>query len=310
MSKAVVVALVLSSSLVAAQPAPPPEPGTQPDETAETLNNLKRQNELLDQKLKALDDELEHKVKALQERLETAEHKTTDPEPKPKDRTSLFKIPEWVTGLRLTSDLRLRYDEIHAPDSAFVTRRRYRPRLRLGGIATLADDFEIGFRLASAPTVVKDSGGDPLSTNQSFEDNASRKPVGVDWAFVRWTPLHLAKVTGSIALGKLENPPSFTEEVFDVDYTPEGAAEVLSFKLHANHTANFYFGQFILDELAFSKNDPFLLVEQLRLDSKWSKQVATRRHRGRFEHRPRGGPDHRERPRLQPRQHARRQWAR
>ena len=73
----------------------------------------------------------------------------------------------------------------------------------------------------------------------------------------------------------MENPPNYTEDVFDVDYTPEGLAEQFSYKLHANHTASAYFGQYMLDELQFSEKDPFLFLEQLRLESKWGKHVNT-----------------------------------
>src|SRR6266536_6450477 len=231
------------------------------DETTDTINRLKQQIEQLDQKVRMLERNRELEKEAS--------------EAKPKERDSLFKIPDWVSSIRLVNDLRVRYDGIYAPDSDFVSRHRVRPRLRLGAMVTLKDDFEIGFRLASAPSVGKDSGGDPLSTNQTFEDNASRKPVGVDWAFARWAPIHTPRWTGSIALGKLENPPNFTEDVLDVDYTPEGFAEQLSFKLHPNHTASAYLGQYVLDELQFSSKDPLLFVEQLRLDSKWGKHLNT-----------------------------------
>lgn len=198
-----------------------------------------------------------------------------DADAKSNETRATFATPDWLTGVTLLNDLRMRLDVAYAPDSDFVTRWRIRPRLRLGGIATLKDDWAIGFRLASTPTVAKDSGGDPLSTNQTFEDNASRKPVAVDWAFARWAPIHTPRWTGSIALGKLENPPNFTEDVLDVDYTPEGLAEQLSFKLHPNHTASAYLGQYVLDELQFSSKDPLLFVEQLRLDSKWVKNLTT-----------------------------------
>jgi len=193
----------------------------------------------------------------------------------PTQRASLLEIPEWVTSVRLVDDLRMRVDAIPAPSPAFASRQRYRPRLRVGAIVTMENDLEVGLRLASASSVGKDIGGDPLSTNQTFEDNASRKPVGIDWAFVRWTPLHVASATGSLAIGKLENPPNFTEDAFDVDYTPEGTAEVLAVKLDPDHAAAFYFGQFVLDELAFSKNDPLLLVEQLHVHSTWTKAFET-----------------------------------
>jgi len=251
------------------------------DEAADTVKALKEQNELLNQRVKALEEKLNERIKALEEQLDQkvklvdrkAELDSQATKAKLDER--ILKVPDWVTGVRLMNDLRMRYDEVFAPDSDFVTRWRVRPRLRLGGIATLKDDFEIGFRLASTPSVGKDSGGDPLSTNQTFEDNGSRKPVGVDWVFARWTPIHTPKWTGSFALGKLENPPNYTENVFDVDYTPEGLAEQFAYKLHPNHTASAYLGQYMLDELQFSNKDPFLFVEQLRLDSKWGQHVNT-----------------------------------
>jgi hypothetical protein len=73
----------------------------------------------------------------------------------------------------------------------------------------------------------------------------------------------------------MENPPNYTEDVFDVDYTPEGFAEQFSYKVNNNHTASAYFGQYMLDELQFSNNDPFLFLEQLHLDSNWGHRVNT-----------------------------------
>jgi len=257
------------------------------DETADTVKDLKQQNELLNQRVKALEEQLNQKIKALEDLLdqkvkvvdqkrqldrESADAKFKEATPK-LETTSKFKTPDWLTGVRLINDVRMRYDEVFAPDSDFVTRWRVRPRLRLGGIATLKDDWEIGFRLASAPSVGANSGGDPLSSNQTFEDNGSRKPVGVDWVFARWTPIHTPKWTGSFALGKLENPPNYTEDIFDVDYTPEGLAEQFSYKLNPDHTASAYLGQYMLDELQFSNRDPFLFLEQLRLESKWGGHV-------------------------------------
>ena len=235
------------------------------DETGDTIKRLKEQVDGLEQKLKVLERNRELDNDAAAEKSAA----------KLPDSNSIFKTPGWLTSVRLVNDLRLRYDQTFAPDSDFVSRWRIRPRLRLGAIATLKDDFEIGLRLVSAPSVGKDSGGDPLSTNQTFEDNASRKPVGIDWAFARWTPIHTSKWAGSFALGKLENPPNFSENVFDVDYTPEGLATQFSYKAGTNHTATAYFGQFVLDEQQFSGKDPFLFVEQLRLDSKWGEHLQS-----------------------------------
>jgi len=247
------------------------------EELEQKVKSLERNLESArkEQKSKSqLNEELDQKIKIL-ERNRELDNEALDAKLKEKEGGSIFKVPEWVTSIRLVNDLRLRYDEIFAPDSDFTTRWRIRPRLRLGGIVTLKDDFDIGFRLASAPSVGKDSGGDPLSTNQTFEDNGSRKPVGVDWAFARWTAIHTPEWTGSFTVGKMDNPPNFTEDVFDVDYTPEGLAEQFSYRAGANHTLSAYLGQYMLDELQFGNKDPFLVLEQLHLDSKWGRHINT-----------------------------------
>ena len=257
--------------------------GKRAAETPKTIDQLERENEQLRQKIKALDEQLNQKLNSLKEDLDqkiqrvdkNQVHKTEAGAATSKEAPSIFKIRDWLTNVSLMNDLRMRYDGIYAPDPDFVTRHRLRPRLRLGGIVTLKDDFEIGFRLASAPSVGRDSGGDPLSTNQTFEDNGSRKPIGIDWAFARWTPIHTPEWTGSFVLGKLENPPNYTEDVFDVDYTPEGLAEQFSYELNAYNTVSAYLGQYFLDELQSSTKDPFLFLEQLHLDSKWGKHVNT-----------------------------------
>jgi hypothetical protein len=272
--------VLVASAPTFAQPAPPApvDAGEPATDSTETIHKLERQNQELDAKLRALGDRFSQQVEALQSQLDAA---TADAErarklaaEKPTEAPSRFSLPAWVTGIEHRSDLRLRLDESVAPSDDYVTRARWRPRLRIGAVFSLGKDWEIGFRVASAPTIGRDTGGDPLSTNQTFEDNASRKPVGVDLAFARWTPLRGPVMTGSIAIGKLENPPNFTEAALDVDYTPEGAAETLTLKA-GSHTASLYMGQFILDEISFNTNDPFLLIEQVRLESGWTKHVTT-----------------------------------
>src|SRR5207247_8897593 len=162
------------------------------DETADTGKDLKQKNELLNQRVKGLEEQLNQKIKALEDLVnqkvkvvdqkrqldrESADAKSKEATSK-LETTSKFKTPDWLTGVRLINDVRMRYDEVFAPDSDFVTRWRVRPRLRLGGIATLKDDWEIGLRLDSSPSVGAHSGGHPLSTNQTFEDNVRRKRLG------------------------------------------------------------------------------------------------------------------------------------
>src|SRR5690606_29166336 len=122
-------------------------------------------------------------------------------------------------------DFRGRYDGIYSDIPNLTDRNRLRLRLRFGVVASLTDDFEVGLRLASAASTGGDSGGDPISTNETFGNNSNRKPIGLDMAYVKWSPINDPDLTGSFTFGKMANPYSFSEMVFDGDYTPEGFAE-------------------------------------------------------------------------------------
>jgi hypothetical protein len=63
--------------------------------------------------------------------------------------------------------------------------------------------------------------------------------------------------------------------LFDPDYNPEGLAQQLSYNLNAKHSLKLNLGEFILDELAASSHDPYLLGAQLRLESAWSPKLAS-----------------------------------
>ena len=60
-----------------------------------------------------------------------------------------------------------------------------------------------------------------------------------------------------------------------INYTPEGLAESLSYKVHKDHTVSLLLTQFALDETRPSTQDPYLLGAQLRWDAKWSGHLAS-----------------------------------
>jgi len=199
-----------------------------------------------------------------------------------KDFTKAYAVksgmPEWVTALKINGDFRGRFEGFYGDNDDFVDRNRWRYRLRLGVTANLMDNLEVGARLGSGDLDNASgltSGTDPISNNQSFQNNASKKGIFLDLAYGRWTAINSPDWTGVLTIGKMENPFVLSDMLFDGDYTPEGAAQQLSYNLNAQHALKLNLGEFVLDEIGASSSDPFLLGSQLRLESVWNPKIAT-----------------------------------
>ena len=178
-------------------------------------------------------------------------------------------IPDWITSFKLGGDLRGRYEGIYTKGENSADRNRFRYRLRFGLTASMTDDLEVGFRLASGTLT------DPISPNQTMGGNAVRKTIGIDLAYAKWTPLHKSDWTGTFVGGKMENPFVFSDLVFDPDYMPEGLAQQFGYAFSDKQSLKFMLGEFVLDEIGASSKDPFLVGAQLRLDSVWTKKLQT-----------------------------------
>lgn len=172
-------------------------------------------------------------------------------------------MPEWVNSLKFNGDVRLRYDGIYLDAPGTVDRHRFRYRLRFGATAMLQDNLEAGMRLISG-------NGDPISGNATLEDNASKKFIGVDLAYAKWSPINTPDWSAAVIGGKMENPFVFSDMIFDGDYTPEGAASQIGYTFNERHAAKLNLGGFVLDESGGTSSDPFLLGAQLRFESVWS----------------------------------------
>jgi hypothetical protein len=146
----------------------------------------------------------------------------------------------------------------------------------VGAVATLKDNFEMGFRLTSAEP--NTFGGDPISGNTSFQDNGSKKFIYIDQAYGKWTPINSGPWLLSGVVGKMENPFVYSDMVFDPDYTPEGFAIASGYTIDDKHSLKLSGGLFILDEInqgAQASDDPLMSGVQLRYDAKWTPKIAT-----------------------------------
>jgi hypothetical protein len=183
-------------------------------------------------------------------------------------------MPDWVTSFKVNGDFRARYEHFASQNDAFIDRSRWRYRLRLGFIATIADNLEAGLRLTSSEPS-GGFGGDPISGNTTLQDNGSKKFVYLDLAYGKWSFLNTKPVSSSITLGKMENPFVLSDMVFDADYTPEGAGYNLTYRPTDVHSLKLNAGAFVLDELSAESNDPWMYGAQVRWDAAWSKKIAT-----------------------------------
>lgn len=188
-------------------------------------------------------------------------------------------MSDWVTALKINGDFRGRIEGFYAdPDAEYTDRTRFRYRLRLGITAVLKDNFEIGLRLGSGD--IDNAGGiasgiDPISTNQSMQNNASKKGIFIDMAYARWSFLNGPDWSGAATFGKMENPFVFSDMVFDGDYTPEGVGMQFAYLFNERQSLKLNAGGFILDEIGADSDDPFFTGAQLRWDGTWMKWLST-----------------------------------
>ena len=185
-------------------------------------------------------------------------------------------MPEWVTALKFNGDFRGRYESFNYEDPDALARNRFRYRARFGFTVTIKDQFEVGLRLTSSETASGATGGDPLSGNTTFADNAAKKLVYLDLAYAKWSPLNTAQWSGILTVGKLENPFLFPSTMmFDKDYTPEGAAVELTHRFNAEQSLKFTGGGFVLDERSGNSDNPYVAGAQLRWDALWSPHFSS-----------------------------------
>jgi hypothetical protein len=186
-------------------------------------------------------------------------------------------VPDWVTAFKINGDFRGRYESFNANNPNFVDQGRWRYRARIGFVAVMKENFEVGIKLGSGNLDggIPTGGIDPISNNQTMQNNGSKKGIFIDQAYAKWAPLTSPDLTGAITFGKMQNPLLFTPLVFDNDYTPEGGAIQLGRTIGSRHNLTLASGAFILDEIGSSSKDPFMFDNQLILNSTWSPKLST-----------------------------------
>jgi hypothetical protein len=201
-------------------------------------------------------DELRKENEALRQRLDALEGSAAKP------------AASGAPTFKFNGELRTRYEDFSGDNDAFVDRGRLRGRLRLGGTAT-TNDLEVGLRLTTGI-----SEGEPTGNNFTLTDNASKKAIALDLAYLKWQAVRSDRDQLALIGGKMNNPLPANDLIFDSDYTPEGVAAQYAHKFGAS-TVRFNTALLVIDELSASSHDPLLYVGQLRWDGSLSSNLST-----------------------------------
>jgi hypothetical protein len=163
---------------------------------------------------------------------------------------------KWAEKIKFKGDLRLRrqYENFDPENGSDQSRERYRYRLRLGAIADIHDDIEVGLGFASGSD-------DPRSTNETFDDNFSTKDARIDYAYAQWKAAEWATIIG----GKFKRKEYLwapTDLLWDGAIKPEGISVNLQNKNNLGTTFG-NVGWWYVDELSSDSNDPALYYGQV-----------------------------------------------
>ncbi len=148
----------------------------------------------------------------------------------------MAKAMDWASRVKISGDMRARYENIDNEEKIEKSRQRIRARLAIK--AKVNDEVEAGFRLVTT--------GGRTSTNQSLgnskegSDGFKGKAIFFDRAFIKWAP-EFAK-GANMTVGKFKQPwysVSSDGLIWDSDVNPEGLPLNYSYKIGpAKLTAN------------------------------------------------------------------------
>jgi len=164
-------------------------------------------------------------------------------------------LPKWVENMTLSGDFRIRYQTEDVDNDNNPSRNRWRIRLRTGVESKINDQWKAGFGFATGGG---DNGADPISRNQTLQDEFQAPGLRVDYAFAQYAP----NKNITMVAGKFKNPIWTTKDlIWDADANPDGLAATFSFK--ASDKLSFFVTPvyYVLDEFKTGA-DPAMLAIQ------------------------------------------------
>ena len=240
---------------------------------AEVQAQRQRQADLED-KINQLEARQKLKERTLDQKVEqVAAQQEKKEEPKEENKKEEGAIPDilqWAGKVGLYGDFRYRYEYI-GDDSEESDRHRNRIRARIGLDAKVNDEWNLGFRLATAGTTSAGASGDPVSTNQDLNESFSKKPIWIDLAYFNYHPGWIKGL--SVTGGKMPNPfyaVGKNQLIWDHDLTPEGGAFLYGLPLNGKTSLNVAGAGFWVNEET-TGGDTYMLGIQGYLKHQFSK---------------------------------------
>jgi hypothetical protein len=192
----------------------------------------------IEERVRALEKEISALHKELDARKEEDARRQAEalkaaaapaPPPSEADRT-MHAVAEKLSHFTPFGDVRLRYEGFYnrsaTRGSTILDRDRARLRARIGFTYKHDDELSATLRIASG------NPNDPISTNSTLDKLFTRDTVGLDWAFLTFTPgerFHVRPGLLALTGGKFPNPMFRTGEIlFDDDLAFEGFAETVA----------------------------------------------------------------------------------
>jgi len=137
----------------------------------------------------------------------------------------------WVDKVSISGDFRYRHEmikqDLNIEDVDETERHRHRIRARLTIKGQVNEEVTMELRLASGST-------DPVSTNQTLDNEFQTKNFSLDRANVKYAPEALKDFGMSFQIGKFGNPfhkPEKTQLIWDGDLSFEGGNMKAKFKV-------------------------------------------------------------------------------
>lgn len=161
----------------------------------------------------------------------------------------------WHERISFSGDFRNRYEGFF--QEGRPSRNRDRFRFRLAMRAEVTDEVTFGLRLASGDP------GKPTSSNQSFTEFFSRKPIAIDRAFITYAPKGFAPL--SLGAGKFGYPVARTQMLWDDDVNWEGVYQQLAWDVGDRASVTFVAVQSPIAESSRS-SDTFMLAGYGQID--------------------------------------------